>query len=141
MVHDEAHDPVFWPTPEEKSEERNRRKTDAATAAIAGTATVGVVAPGVVAAKLKETAIMVGVATTTTAAEVAVVVDAGEARRVFVVAQDAAKGPIRVETTGATAASLGKALECGGGREDEWRGAARQPPPVRLRPRARTTAR
>ena len=89
-------------------------KIDAATVEIVGTATVGVVAPGVAAAKLGEAAIMVEVATTTTAAEVAAVVKAGEAHRVLVVAQDAAKGASRIATTGAVAAALGEAPEgCG----------------------------
>ena len=58
-------------------------KSNTATVAIAGTATVGVVAPGV-AEKI------VGVTTTITAARAAVVVEANDARRVLVVAQDAA---------------------------------------------------
>ena len=110
-------------------------KSDAATVAIAGTATVGVVAPGV-AEK------MVGVATTTAAAGVAVVVEAGEVRRVLVVARDVAKGATVVATTGAVAAALSEATEGGGmAREDVQRGTARLPPPAHLRLRARTTAR
>ena len=85
---------------------------------------------------------MVGVATTTTAAGVTAAVEAGEARRVLVVAQGAADGATLVATTGAVAAALAEVTEGGGGaREDVQRGTARQPPPARLRPRARTTAR
>lgn len=59
-------------------------KCDAATVAIGGTANVGVMAPG---AEAK----VVSVATTTTAEEVAVVVEAKEMDRVLVVAQNVAK--------------------------------------------------
>ena len=56
------------------------------TAATTGTATVEVVAPGVMTARLGETAIMVGVVATTTAAGAVIVVEAREKRRVLVVA-------------------------------------------------------
>ena len=69
--------------------------------------TVGVVAPEV-AAK------MAGVETVTIVAGVAVVVEGEEARRVLVVAQDAAKGATRVAATGAVAAALEEAPEGGG---------------------------
>ena len=59
-------------------------KSDASTVAIAGSASVGVVALAVAAKS-------VGVVTITTAAGVSVVVEAKEARRVSVVAQNAAK--------------------------------------------------
>ena len=105
------------------------------TVATAGTAPVGVVAPGV-AAKT------VGVTTTTTVAGVAAVVEAGEARRVLVVFQGAPEGATLVATTGAVAAALAEATEGGGtAREDVQRGTARQPPPAHLQPRAQTTAR
>ena len=65
-------------------------------------------------AKLGETAIMVGVATTTTAAVAAAVVEAGEARRVLMVSQDAAKGTTRAEPTRVVAVALGEASEGGG---------------------------
>ena len=96
----------------------------------------------VAVAKLGETAIIVGVATTTTAAMVAMVVEAREARRVLVVAQDAAKGETRAEPTGVVAAALGEAPEGGGtAHEVVQRGTARPPPLACLRARARTTAR
>ena len=121
---------------------RGKKKSIAATVAAAGTATAEVVAPGVASAKLGETAVMVGVASTTTAAVAAAVAETGEARRVLVVAQDAAKGAIRVEPTGAVAAALGEAPEGGGtAHEVVQRGTARPPPPARLRARARITAR
>ena len=79
---------------------------------------------------------MVGVATTTIVAVGAAVVEVGEARRVLVVAQDAAKGVIRVSPTEAVAAALGEAPEGGGTlHELVQRGVARAPPPVRLRAR------
>ena len=79
------------------------------TLAIAGTATVGVVAPGVAAKK----------------------VEAEEARRALVVAQDAAKGATRVTKTEAVAAALGEAPEGGGtAQEAVQRGTARPPPPA-----------
>ena len=56
---------------------------------------------------------MAWVATATTAAVAAAVVKAGKARRVLVVAQDAAKGATRAEPTGAVVAALGEALEGG----------------------------
>ena len=123
MAHDEA--PVLvWPLPPE-------------------TAPVGQVALGVAAAKLKETAIVVGVATTTTAtAGVAAVMGAEETRRALVANQDAALGVITVATTGAVAAALREATEGNGmARMDVQGGTARQPPPAYLRPRGRTTAR
>ena len=133
--------PCGWPTtrPLTPPSGRPRRKSwrnasggnsDAATVATAGIAPVGVVAPGV-ATK------MVGVATTTTAAGVAAVVEAREARRVMAVAQGAGKGAALVSTTGAMAAAVAVATESGGtAREDVQRGTARQPPPDCLRPRA-----
>ena len=58
------------------------------------------------------------------------------------VAQGAAEGATLSATTGAVAAALAEVKEGGGtAREDVQRGTARQPPPARLRPRARTTAR
>ena len=137
-----ADDPRRGPRPRLLSEPRRKSwrngtggNSDAATVATAGTAPVGVVASGM-AAK------MVGVATTTTTAEVTAVVEAGEARRGLVVAQGAAEGATSVATTGALAVALAEATEGGGtAREDVQRGTARQPLPARLRPRARTTAR
>ena len=109
--------------------------SDAATVETAGTLPVGMVAPGV-ATK------MVGVATTTTAAWVAAVVEAREARRVLVVAQGATEGETLVAATGAVAAALAEATGGGGtARDDVQCGTARQPPPARLRLRARTTGR
>ena len=85
---------------------------------------------------------MVGVATTTTVAGVAAVVEARKARRVLVVAQCAAEGASLVAAFGAVAEALAEATEGGGmAREDVQRGTARQPPPARLRPRARASAR
>ena len=75
-------------------------KRDASKVAIAETATVGVVAPGVAVAKLGMEEKAMRVATTITASEAAAVVEAEEAYRVFVVAQDAAKGEIMVATIG-----------------------------------------
>ena len=89
-----------------------------------------VVAPGV--AKT-----MVGVVV----AGVIAVVEAGEARRVLGVAQGAADGPSLVVSTEEVAASVAESTEGGGtSREYVQSGTARQPPPARLRPRARTTA-
>ena len=83
-----------------------------------------------------------GVATTTTASGVAVVVEVREARGVLVVAQRTAKGTTLVATTGAVTAAMAETTEGGGtAREDVQRGTDRQPPPARVRPRARTTAR
>ena len=114
----------------------------AVAAAIRGTATVEVVAPGVVAARLGETGKMVRVVATTTAAEVATVVEAREERRVLAVAQSAAKGATRPEPTGAAAAAREEAPEDGGtAHEGLQRGTARQPLPARLRARTRTAAR
>ena len=85
---------------------------------------------------------MVGVATTTTAAMAATVVEVREARRVLVVAQDAAKGEIRAEPTEVVAAALGEAPKGGGtAHKVVQRGTARPPPLARLQARARTTAR
>ena len=114
----------------------------AVTAATAGTATVEVVAPGVVAARLGETGKMVGVVTTTTAAGEASVVEAEEERRVLVAAQGAAKGATRPEPIVAAAAAREEAPEDGGTAHDGLqRGTAHPPPPARLRARTRTTAR
>ena len=66
------------------------------------------------AAKLGETAIMVGVGTTTTAAVAAAMVETGEAGRILVVAQDAAKGATKAEPYGVVATAPGKATEGGG---------------------------
>ena len=69
-------------------------------------------------------------------------VGAGEARRVLVVAQGAAKGATRVATTVAVLAAPGQAPEGSGTvQEAVQRGTARPPPPVRLRTRAWITAR
>ena len=78
----------------------------AVAAAIEGTATAEVVAPGVVAARVGETGKMVGVVATTTAAGVVTVVEAREERRVLVVAHSAAKGATRPESTGAAGNNL-----------------------------------
>ena len=87
---------------------------------------MGVLIPGA-AAKL------VGVVTTT-AARVAAVMEAREARPELVVAQNAAKGATSVATTRAVAAALGETQESGGTAQDGvQRGKARQPPPARLR--------
>ena len=139
--------PRGWPTtrPPTPSSGRSRRKSlrkatavnsEAAAAATAGTAPVGAVAPGV-AAKI------MGVATPTTAAGVAAaVVEVRLARRVMVVAQDAANEASRTEPTGVMAAALGEAPEgIGTSNEVVQRGMTRPPPPARVRARARTTAR
>ena len=93
----------------------------------AGTATAEVVASRVAAAKLRETAVMVGVATTATT----VVAAAGVARRVLLPARDAAKGSTIVDTTGAVAAALGEApVGRGTAYEVVRRETARPPPPL-----------
>ena len=85
---------------------------------------------------------MVGVANTIAAAGMTAVVEVGEARRLLVVAQGTANGAPLVATTRAVATALVEATEGGGtARENVQRGTARQPPPARLRPRERTTAR
>ena len=86
----------------------------AVAAATAGTTTVEVMAPGVVATRLGETGKMVGVAATTIAAAVATVAKAREQRRVLVVAQGAAKGANRPEPIGAAATAREEAPEDGG---------------------------
>ena len=108
-------------------------------AAIGGTETVEVVAPGMVAARLRETGKMVRMVATTTAAGVATVVEAREARRVPVVAQSAAKGATRPEPTRAGAVAREDAPEDGEtAHEGVQRGTARPSPPARLRARTRT---
>ena len=110
--------------------------------ATARTTTAEVVAPGVAAARLGETAIMVGVVATTTAAGAATMAEAGEERRVLVVAQGAAKGATRPEPTGAVDAAPEETPEGGGtAHEVVQRGKAHPPPPARLRAQPRTTAR
>ena len=79
-------------------------KSDAATFAIAGTASVGVVDPEV-------TTIHGGGGDHHHRRGVAAVVEVGWARRVRVVAQHAAKGATMVATTKAVAAALVEATE------------------------------
>ena len=139
MAHNEAPDLVLWPTPRETLEERHRNKKRRGDSRERGDRNV--LAPGVATAKLGETAIMVTVATTTTVVVAVAVVEAGEARRVLVVAQDAAKGETRADPTGMVAAALGKVPE-GGGTEHKvvQQRTARPPLPARRHARARTTA-
>ena len=80
IAHDDAPDPVFWPNPEEELTGRNRGKQRRSDRCDSGDHTRGavrMVASGVAAN-------MVGVATTTTAAGVTAVVEAGEAHQVLV---------------------------------------------------------
>ena len=98
MAHDEAHDPVLGPTPGKELEERSRGKTRRGESRDRGDRHRGAVDPGVAAVKLGMEAKVMRVATTITASEAAAVVEAEEAYRVFVVAQDAAKGEIMVAT-------------------------------------------
>ena len=101
---------------------------------------MGVVAPA--AAKLEVAATKVRVVTATTAGGVTAVAEAVEARLGLVVARDADKGAVLDATTGVVAAARREATEGGVmAREDVQLRTARQPPPARLRPRARTTAR
>ena len=101
-----------------------------------------VVTPRAVAARLGEPGEMVGMVATTTAAGVATMVEAREERRVLVVAYSAAKGATRFEPTGAAFAAWEEAPEDRGTvHEDLQSGAARQPPPARLRAQTRITAR
>ena len=72
--------------------EPNKGNSETATIATAGTAPVGLVASGVAE-------LMMGVASTTTAAGVTAVVEAGVARRMLVVAQGATEGAPLVATT------------------------------------------
>ena len=104
LAHDDAPDPVLWPTPKEALKKGAPPNSGVVAAAIGGTATVEVVTPGVEAARVGETGKMVGVVATTTAAGVARVVEAREERRVLVVAHSAAKGATRPEPTGAAGA-------------------------------------
>ena len=111
-------------------------------AAIGRTAIVEVVTPGVVAASVGETGIMVGVVATTTAAVMATVVEAREERRVLVVANSTAKGETRPELTRATVPAREVAPEDGETtHEGPQRGTARQRLPAHLQARTRTTAR
>ena len=58
------------------------------------------------------------------------------------IAEGAAEGATLVQQPGQFVVALAEATEGGGmAREDVQRWTARQPPPARLRPRARTTAR
>ena len=112
------------------------------TAAIGRTATVEVVTPGVVAARVEETGKMVGVVATTTAAVMATVVKAREERRVLAVAHSAAKGETRPELTGAAVPARGESLDDSEtAHEGPQRGTACQRLLARLRARTRTTAR
>ena len=141
MVHVDALDPVFWPTPEEELAEHNRGKQQPVDNTMAATVSVGAMSPVVAATKLGEATLVVGLATTTTRARLAAVMEVVGARRVLVVAEDAAKGATRVATTGAVNASLGEAPKNGRtAREAVERGMARPPPPARLLSRARTAA-
>ena len=71
------------------------------------------------AAQQEETALTVEVATTTTAAVAAEEVEAGEARRVLVVAQDPADGATTVATTGRRWPQLWGGAPEGGGTAQE----------------------
>ena len=109
--------------------------SDAAPVVAVATAPLGVVASDVAST-------MVGVATTTIAAEATAVVEGGEGATGVGVAQGAAEGETLVATTGAVAAGLAEATEGRRtAREDVQRGKARQFSPAHLRPIARTTAR
>ena len=138
LAHDDAPDPVLWPTPKEA--EGAQPNSGAVTAATAGTATVEEVAPGMVAARLGETGEMMGVMATTTAAGVATLVAAGASGHVM--AQSATKGEPRPDPTGAAAAARKQAREDREtAHEGLQHGTARPPPPARLRVRTRTAAR
>ena len=100
-----------------------------------GTAPVGVVDSGV-AAKI------VGVATTTTAAGVTAVVEVGEVHRVLVWLRAPPRRQHWSQQPGQWSQLWRRQRRAEEWpREDFQRGTARQPPPARLRPRARTTAR
>ena len=99
MAHVDALNPVFWPTPREELADHNRGKQQRVHNTMAVTVSVGAMSPVVAAAKVGEATLVVGLATTTTRARFAAVMDAVGARRVLVVAEDAAKGATRVATT------------------------------------------
>ena len=128
MAHDEAPDLVVWPTPEEKLAERNRGKQRRSSSRECGDRTRGGGGSG-------------GSGKNGGGG------DhhhrrGGDSASSAGVPEGAAEGATLFQQPGQLAAALAEATEGGGmAPEDVQRGTARQLPPARLRPLARTTAR
>ena len=142
MAHDDLSDLVFWPTREEELAERTRGKQRRSNSRDRGDRTRGGGGSGD-GDKNDGGSGKNGMGGNRHHSRiVTAVVEAGEARRVLVVAQCAGEVATLVVATEAVAAALAEAKEGGGtAQEDVQRATARQPPPARLRPQARTTAR
>ena len=133
LAHDDAPDPVLWPTPKEALEGRRATKQRRGGSRNRGDRNHGDGNSGDGGGQTGEKGGNSGGGGHHNRRGAATVVDAWEERRVLVVAHGAAKGATRPEPTGAAAAAREEAPEYGGtAHEGLQRGTARQPPPARL---------